>query len=65
MQVAGGVDPNAETVRTGTRNPNRYWFPVSDGHLFTIGPNGAEHSGYIPVCEGSDGVINLITSRER
>ena len=35
-----------------------------DGHLFTMGPNSAEPSGYMSVCQTANGVINLITSRE-
>ncbi|MGH9665009.1 MAG: hypothetical protein ACRD9L_11350, partial [Bryobacteraceae bacterium] len=35
-----------------------------DGHLFTMGPNSAEPSGYMSVGQTADGVINLITSRE-
>jgi hypothetical protein len=35
-----------------------------DGRLFTMGPNSAEPSGYMSVCQTADGVINLITSRQ-
>jgi sulfatase modifying factor 1 len=35
-----------------------------DGHLFTMGPNSAEPSGYMSVCQTPDGVIQLITSRQ-
>jgi hypothetical protein len=35
-----------------------------DGRLFTMGPNSAEPSGYMSVCQTADGMIQLITSRQ-
>jgi formylglycine-generating enzyme required for sulfatase activity len=35
-----------------------------DGHLFTMSRTQAEMKGYLSVCQGLDGVIHLISSRQ-
>jgi hypothetical protein len=35
-----------------------------DGHLITMSPYNAESVGYLTVCQSSDGVIHLLTSRQ-
>lgn len=38
--------------------------PGIDGHLFTMSRTQAEPKGYLSVCQGLDGVIHLISSRQ-
>ena len=35
-----------------------------DGRLFTLGLNSAEPGGYLAVCQGDDGMIHLISSKQ-
>ncbi|MHC4333038.1 MAG: SUMF1/EgtB/PvdO family nonheme iron enzyme [Planctomycetota bacterium] len=36
----------------------------TDGGMVTVGGRSSEHRGYLSVCEGLDGVIHLISSRQ-
>jgi len=38
-------------------------FGTMDNHLITLGPHDAEPVGYLAVCQGVDGLINLVSSR--
>jgi len=36
----------------------------TDGGAVTVGPRSSEHRGYLSVCQGLDGIIHLISSRQ-
>ena len=53
-----------EYTRLITDNGEDRDIETMDGRLFTMGLNSAEPGGYLAVCQGQNGIIHLISSRQ-